>query len=191
VYATNARRPEVVSRIVVRELDTGKEQELLRMVNLRLIGFLALSPDGSRLAFTAFHMAGGADGGAPVSVALTVMPASGGATTELLQVKFPELIGNLAWSPDLRSILFVRQNLGAQGTAQGSGAVWQIPAKGGASRELGAPPNQWARQRLNLRPDGRSIAYTRASKNFEVWVMENFLPMAKEAAPAPAQKIKK
>jgi Tol biopolymer transport system component len=176
VYATNSRRPEVISRIVVRDLETGNEQEILRMADLRLIGFLALSPDGRRLAFTAFRLTGGTDGGAPTNVALMVIPASGGGTTELLQVKFPEMIGNLAWSQDLRSVLFVRQSLGGQGMEQGSGAVWQIPAAGGEPRELRALPNQWQRQRLSFRPDGRRIAYTRASRRFEIWVMVNLLP---------------
>jgi dipeptidyl aminopeptidase/acylaminoacyl peptidase len=160
---------------VVRDLETGDEQEILRMADLQLIGLLALSPDGSRLAFTAFRLAGGADGGAPTNVALTLIPASGGATTELLQVKFPEMIGNLTWSRDSRSVLFVRQSLGGQGVEQGSGAVWQIPAAVVSQRARRAP-NLWSRQRLSLHPDGRRIAYTRASRRFEIWVMENLLP---------------
>jgi len=181
VYATNSRRPEVISRIVILDTETGREQEILRMADLRLIGFLALSPDGSRMAFTAHRLAGGADGGAITSAALKVIPASGGETTELYRVEFPELIGSLAWSQDSRSILFVRASLGGQESEQRTGSpVWQIPAAGGEPRKLGALPGLGPRSRLSLHPDGRRIAYTRGERRFEIWAMENLLPQTAE-----------
>jgi len=172
VYATNARRPEVVSRIVVLDSETGTEQEVLRMGDLRLIGFLALSPDGKTLAFTASRLEGGPDGGALTNLTLTVMPSSGGQTTDLLQVELPELIGSLAWSHDSSSILFMRVKMGGQASQQGVGPLWQVPAAGGEPRQLGVIPNQWQRQRLSLHPDGHRIAYTRAERKFEIWAMD-------------------
>jgi Tol biopolymer transport system component len=175
VYATNRRRPEVISRIVVLDPETGSEQEILRMTDLRLIGFLALSPDGSRLAFTAHRLTGGTDGGAIASVALMVIPASGGEMRELFQSKFPEIFSSLVWSRDSRSILFMRANVSVPEIEQGT--VWQIPAAGGEPRRLGVVPGLVTRGRLSLHPDGRRIVYTRGERRFEIWAMENLLPL--------------
>jgi len=176
VYATNSRRPEVISRIVVLDQETGDQEEILRLTDLRLIAFLALSPDGRTLAFAAARLAGGTDGGAPTSFALMTMPASGGAMTELLQVKFPEMITSLAWSRDSRSILFVRGSAGALDTERGQRwLLWQIPAGGGVSREIGSLPGLMQRGQLSLHPDGRRIAYTRVARRIEIWAMENLL----------------
>lgn len=177
VYATNSRRPEVMSTIVVRDTEGGREQEILRLTAPRAIGFLELSPDGSMLAFTVFRLAGGVDGGAPTSVALTVMPASGGEMRELVQVSIPELISSPVWSQDSRSILFARASAGDI-MSLGESAVWQIPAAGGEARRLGAFPGL-GNGRLTLHPDGRRLAYTRGERRFEIGVMENLLPAAK------------
>jgi Tol biopolymer transport system component len=178
VYATNSRRPEVISTIVVRDTETGREQEILRMTDLRHIGFLALSPDGSMLAFTAFRLAGGADGGAPTSVALTVIPASGGDMRELTQVKIPELISSPVWSQDSRSLLFARASA-ADIMSLAESEVWQIPAAGGEARRLGAVPGL-GNGRLSLHPDGRRFVYTRGERRFEIGAIENLLPKAAE-----------
>lgn len=174
VYALNARWPAVLAKIIVRDSETGVEQEILRMEDLQLIGFLALSPDGNTLAFSSFRLEGGPDGGAPTNITLTVMPASGGETTQLLEVGFPELIGNLAWTPDSRSILCVVRT-GGESAQQAPARLWQIPASGGEPRDIGSVPNIWMRQRLTLQPKGRRITYTRYERKFEIWAMEGLL----------------
>jgi hypothetical protein len=63
----------VISRIVVLDPEAGGRGEILRLTDLRLIAFLALSPDGRTLAFAASRLAGGTDGGAPISFALVTM----------------------------------------------------------------------------------------------------------------------
>lgn len=174
VYATNSRRPEVISTIVVRDTETGREQDIVRMTDLRAIGFLALSPDGNTLAFTVLRLAGGADGGAITSTTLTVIPASGGEMRALIQVKFPEFISSPVWSQDSRSVLFARASAGdIMSLAESS--VWQIPAAGGEPRRLGAVPGL-GNGRLSLHPDGHRLAYTRGERRFEIWAMKNLLP---------------
>ena len=121
LYGQNSRQPRMLATIAVRDLETGKEQEILRMADQRLIGFLALSPDGKRLAFTYLAL----QGSVPRNTTLTLMPASGGQATELFQVEFPEMIANLAWSNDSRSVLFVRGNLGGQQSKQGLRPLWK------------------------------------------------------------------
>ena len=81
---SHSRQPQMLARITVRDLETGNEQEILRMADQRLIGFLALSPDGNRLAFTVWRL----QGAVPRNTTLTLMPASGGQATELFQVEF-------------------------------------------------------------------------------------------------------
>jgi hypothetical protein len=46
-------------------------------------------------------------------------------------------------------------------------------------------------ENLDVHPDGRRIAFNSTEVRREVWVMENFLPVAKEAPAASAQKVKK
>jgi Tol biopolymer transport system component len=106
------------------------------------------------------------------------MPASGGQATELFQVKFPEMIANLVWSNDSRSVLFVRGNLGGQQSRQGLRPLWQIPAAGGEPRQLGALVDEGQINILSLHPNGRRIAYTRSSREFEIWAMEGLLAAA-------------
>jgi len=179
VYATNSRRPEVTSTIVIWDRETEREQQVLRMTDLRLIGYVALSPDGNTLAFTAHRLAGGTDGGGPTSTALAIIPASGGEMKELIQFKFPDFINSLAWSQDSRSLLFWRADM--SGAFQETGAaVWQIPTTGGEPRRLGVVPGLGPRGRLSLHPDGRRLVYTRNEKRFEIWAMENLLPQAAE-----------
>jgi Tol biopolymer transport system component len=178
VYATNSRRPEVVSTIVVRDTDTGREQEILRMTDLRGIGFLALSPDGNTLAFTVLHLAGGTDGGAITGTTLTVIPSSGGEMRELVQVKFPEFISSPVWSQDSRSMLFARASA-SDIMSLAESSVWQIPAAGGAPNRLGAVSGL-GNGRLSLHPDGGRLVYTRGERRFEIWAMENLLSKAEE-----------
>lgn len=181
VYFRNGRRPQI-SRIVVLDTQTGREQEILRMTDLRLIGSLALSPNGSLLAFAAHTLAGVADGGRIMSSALTVIPSFGGEARQLFQVKFPEIVGNLTWSPDSRSILFARGDVSELVDTEQSagGPVWQIPAAGGEPRRLGVVPGLGPGNRMSIHPDGHRIAYARSERRSEIWKMENLLPRTKE-----------
>ena len=121
------------------------------MTDLRAIGFLALSPDGNTLAFTVLRLAGGADGGAITSTTLTVIPASGGETRELIQVKFPEFISSPVWSQDSRSVLFARASA-ADIMSLAESSVWQNPGSRRRAQKTGCGP--WARER-SVEPSSR------------------------------------
>ncbi|MEK7403892.1 MAG: hypothetical protein AAB225_02170, partial [Acidobacteriota bacterium] len=98
------------SRLMVRNLANGQEQELLPSVYR-----FALSPDGRRLAFSNYvpdHMQ-----------SLTVMPAAGGEPRELSRVRGQ--IVSIAWTPDGRQLLFA-----------GRDELWRVPAEGGAPERL-------------------------------------------------------
>ncbi len=109
------------------------------------------------------------------SSALEVMPALGGEPRELVRVREPEGISDMAiaWTPDGRHLVYgVYEHLfSADATTQ----LWRIPAEGGEPRKLGLTPK--ALHELGIHPDGRRIAFGAGCPKGEVWVMENFLPV--------------
>ena len=170
-------------RIAAKNLETGKEQELLQQETQRDLEYwynLGISPDGRHLAFSNFR-------------SLKVMPAKGGEPREILHLSDPENFyygARLTWTPDGRYILFVKYKDSADNPHElwqmvgqdllPSGELWQIPAEGGEPQMLltmeGLPMN--GLRFISLHPDGRRIAFTGISPGAgqEIWVMENFLP---------------
>jgi hypothetical protein len=55
--------------------------------------------------------------------------------------------------------------------------LWRFPAAGGPGEKLHAfPPST---SRFVVHPSGKRMAFTQMMTNYEVWVLENFLPAAK------------
>ncbi len=105
---------------------------------------------------------------------LMVMPASGGEPRKLLEVREPEIIDSVAWTPDSRYIVFSK----GRGLPQEPKIeLFRISAEGGAPEKLGLAM-EWLRE-IRFHADGRRIAFTAGSNKSEVWVMENFLPELK------------
>ncbi len=148
--------------IVVRDLETGQERELYSAADpARFASATTLSPDGQQLAFVVG--VAGAD-------VLKVLPAAGGEARDLLpgmRLPFPAPI---AWAPDGRSVLSVRQPNSQDSRTE----LWLIPVQGGEPRKLGLTAENMSD--LSVHPDGRHIAFTAGHDRSEVWVMENFLP---------------
>jgi Tol biopolymer transport system component len=143
------------------------EQELFRRAEQRgdvATRFTTLSPDGRLVAY--------AKGGA-----LKVLPATGGATREL--VTGEGYITAVAWMPDGQHLLFQRS-----GTA--GLQLWRIPAIGGEPRKLDV--DLPAMVHLRVHPDGRQIAFgaqVKEGRKNEIWALENFIPpLANPPAPA-------
>jgi Tol biopolymer transport system component len=88
----------------------------------------------------------------------------------------------LAWSPDGRYVYFGRRLPGAI-------RLYRVAVTGGAPEDL----NLEIGEELRFRPDGRRLAFTRSKgePSGEIWVMENFLPVAKGTPADAAQTIKK
>ena len=169
------------TRIVARDLESGEESDLLRVVPPSYVGHLmVVSPDGQRLAFLM-------EDRDTQSMALKVMPAAGGEPRELLRVHRPDFfnLGNysaLAWTPDGRALMFGKRTA-ASGTleaAREGGAkveLWRISAEGGAPQRVGLAMDRLSH--LRFHPDGRRIVFDAVDarpENNEVWVMEHFLP---------------
>ncbi len=160
-------------RIVVQELQSGRESELYRAAQALSVSSLALSCDGQQLAF----VRGDKDG-----TTITILRTSGGEPRELLRAHSPEMISYLDWTPDGRHLIFVKQK--GTGEKQRFG-FWRIAAQGGEPEDLGLAMDGVTLFGLSVHPDGQRIAFTTGRNTydnaFEVWKLENFLPALKRA----------
>jgi len=145
---------------MVRDLQTGREKQLVRVVyGTAPYCRWALSPDGKQLAFVLQSKA---------DRSLNTVSTTGGKPNELLRKKIAEgLRLRVAWTPDGQNILFFLGN-----------ELWRIPAEGREARKLW----EWKERRLSLdgirvHPDGQNVALEVTEPRNEVWVMENFLPV--------------
>lgn len=120
------------------------------------------SPDGQTLAF-GYSPVVGSD---PHS--LILLPINGDDPQEIPV----EGTRGLAWMPDGKALLFQR--------FVGGGPIWEtwyLDLSEGQPKPIGLTP-RGGTVRMDVRPDGRSIAYTSGTGGTELWVMENFLPGA-------------
>jgi Tol biopolymer transport system component len=154
--------------IVARELSSGHEKALFSIGELsyHFCAGVALSRDGRALALAVSDAASG-------SKSIKILAAAGGEARDLLgevEMPFP---GSIAWTPDGRSLLFVKQvNPRDQKTE-----LWAIPVQGGDPRRLDLTAKNM--RDLRIHPDGRHIAFASRGDRSEVWAMDNFLPSAK------------
>lgn len=161
------------SRLLVRDLETGQDKELLSVKKPRSIFSPQLSPDGKLLLLsTAEQTADGKVG----SRGLSVMPAEGGELREVLRLEpgnyIPGFSGVLTWTPDGRDILFVQVN---QRKLDEGGSfafeLWRVSAEGGEPENLGIAMPQL--MHLRIHPDGTQVAFLAGGDATEFWVMEN------------------
>ncbi len=152
--------------ILARDLETGQERELHSVAEPSFYpGGAALSRDGRQLAF--------AVRGESQSTVLKVMPAAGGEARDLLrEVRLPLGRSTIAWTPDGLSVLFAREPSPGNSKTE----LWQISVQGGEPRKLELAAD--GMRDVCVHPDGRHIAFTAGQDTSEVWVMENFLPVA-------------
>ncbi len=149
-------------QIRVRDLETGKETELLRHPPYDN-NQLALSPDGKKLALVLREEKD--------MRMLKVMPVEGGEPVELYRFELDgRNIVNLDWSPEGRYIYF--EKLTPEGYE-----LWRVPSEGGKAEYLQL--RTFGFMHLNVHPDGKQIVFASRIGNMmfpEIWVMENFLP---------------
>jgi Tol biopolymer transport system component len=162
-----------VVRVMQRTLGTGAETELYRTTELPPIQRLALAPGGDRIAFIS------TDRGAQMT-SLNVVSTRTGEIRRLVTARFPEDINYgydmLEWSPDGRFIYALKKPGGAGAPQE----IWRVAASGGHATAIGVSPRN--PQGLAAHPDGVRLAYSAGQMKSEIWVMENFLPPAAEAA---------
>jgi Tol biopolymer transport system component len=104
-----------------------------------------------------------------------------GRTRDILQGKLDNFAPHV-WTRDGKSILFIK-SISSSKTEKGE--LWQVPAAGGEPTKIGLSM-EFIRH-LRLHPDGKRIVFTSEKIVQEVWVMENYLPKEKSAAPAKSR----
>jgi Tol biopolymer transport system component len=156
--------------LLVRDIETGKDQELFRIAPpVRFVSRLALSPNGRQLAFVISE-----EGTASGSKVLKVIPATGGEARDVLRgLQMPVLENPIAWAPDGSSLLFIKP-LGQ--TPNSKTELWSISVQGGEPRKLELAAEGVID--ISIHPDGRHIAFTSVQNRDEIWALENFLPPA-------------
>jgi len=156
--------------VVVRDLETGKEEELLRNPPYDR-NTIALSPDGQQLALLMREEEN--------LRVLKVMSIKGGEPLELHRFGFKgNNIIDIDWSPDGRYIYFPKRKPDPEG---GEKELWRVPAKGGKAENLSLTMSHFIQ--LSVHPDGERITFASRSGHTmrpEIWVMENFLPKDKK-----------
>ena len=176
-----ARGHEGIISLIVRNIETGSERTLYRS---RHIHAWALSPDSRQVTLAANSEDQIRD---PVetegvfnSNVLLVLPVTGGEAREIMRVPKTEEFQALAWTPDSRHVLYIRQTASSHPSTRPP--VWRVPASGGES--LRTDLVFWPSELKSFRyhPDGRRLVYNTAgggpegAPRKEVWVLENFLP---------------
>jgi len=168
VFYVRPVAPPNVNALVAHDLRSGKETVVIEK---RALFAGVVSPDGQRLLIATWE--------GESSQVLLVMPAAGGEARELVRVggeKEVPFWGAPWWTPDGRYVAFMK---GFKGKTPNQWELWRVAAEGGEPQRIGLIPARFRDARLH--PDGRRVAILDAEVNFEVWVMENFLPAPKVA----------
>lgn len=154
--------------IVKHRLTDGQEQIIYPYAAegaIKRIHRFGMSPDGQRLAFSAFDRD-------DVSNVLHMVDATG--DRELARRTFPELMVFQGWSSDSEAVLFTMlQTTNTYIPHQ----LWRVPAWGGAPVQIDITiPGATQINPMAFSPSGSALAYTAGTPQSELWVMENFLP---------------
>jgi Tol biopolymer transport system component len=161
--------PDHPTGIFGRDLKTGGERELYRG---SVGNEMALSPDGTHLAFSLFDKQ-------TQSGALMVIPTVGGETRELLRSKEGQEVRPIAWTPDgLIYALYLYGSGIEEDSTQPQSELWRMSLGGGAHQKLDVPikTQHWI---VSFHPDGQRVAFIKGELKWELWVMENFMPELK------------
>jgi Tol biopolymer transport system component len=144
-----------------KDLTTGEETDVHRGFHTDKI---RISPDGTRFVYVRFDL--------PTrSSVLGILDIQSGKELELW--RGPEDMSHAKWTPDGRHVLVTR-------FLKEASELWRFPAAGGPCEKLHFFPEQAFG--FNVHPSGKRMAFTQSRTNYEVWVLENFLPSLKSPA---------
>ena len=155
--------------IIVRERGSGIERLVFdpraEHPPLRLASF-ELSPDGRSLA-----IAGVIENSDPPTRELLVK-AIGGTAFQVARATAPDQLFLQDWMPSGRELLITRRNM----RLSGPHALWRVSLDG-VARDTGIRiPGFTQVNTIQVDPSGQRIAYTADQPNWDLWVMEHFLP---------------
>ena len=151
-------------------MDSHSERQVV--ARAELLGHPSLSPDGRWIATTVGDKS------------LWLFPVFEGEARELFRGKAYEPQGiarYVAWTPDGRSVLIsVDRKLGdaaatRRDVVEGGRDLLLVPVTGGQPRKIHVDALCCE---VKIHPDGKQIAFLSGEGKSEVWVLENFLPVA-------------
>ena len=155
------RSPEIREEYIIRRKDlmTNEEKDVYRGICTRE---MKISPDGNRFVY--FR-----NDGVAKSHVLGILDLKSGKELELWRVPetdSPEIQGP-TWVPDGSQVLVAKNlKLGTE--------LWRFPTGGGQGEKLYFfPEMSWG---FVMHPSGKRMTFTQSRNNYELWVLENFLP---------------
>ena len=157
------RRDQAGLRIMARNLQAESEREIFRVPN-GYFGPLAMSPDGTRLAFVDNEPD-------RKSQVLMLIPSKGGEPRVLVRAPLIRGFKGLIWTSDGRQLLFAMNADASQDKTE----LWRVSAETGEKQLVKVPPAPEDFRGLRISPDGRQLAYTAGDVKSEIWVLENFV----------------
>ena len=109
-----------------------------------------ISPDGKTIVFTGAKL-----GSQPVEVGIWTVPVAGGEAKQITQSPSPTQDRYPCWSPDGKSVAFLRGKPGPAPIPQ----IFVTSSDGGAARQITSESNNVGLGSIDWSPDGKTIAY--------------------------------
>jgi Tol biopolymer transport system component len=175
-----------VTRVMALDIETGQCREIANDTDRPL--HLDISPDGKRLAYAVGNRKINA------MVLRTVDVLSGekhdvvqiqnkGEVTDATdpsQLEKVRQVRDICWAPDGRSfycytLFWPASNKGEDQIVE----LWNYPVDGGAPKRF-YEGNEFDFGSLRFHPDGKRFAFRMQSLSYEIWAMDNFLPVEKK-----------
>ncbi len=155
------RSPEEREVFIIRrkDLTTGDEKDVYRGMHTR---GMKISSDGNRFVYYRNDMPN-------KSYVVGILDIQSGKELELWRIPEADAddLSDPIWSSDERYVIVAK--LSRQGTE-----LWRIPVTGGTGEKLHLFPE--STYKFVMHPNGNQLAFTQYQVNFELWVLENFLP---------------
>jgi len=168
VYYAHFQWVKKLVTIIRHDLETGLEKEVYRKAAPPDLSGMTVSPDGKYLSFST------SDSLAKPGYVIRIVPTADGETRDLLQGNL-ETFAVHAWTPDGKTILYIKKTAGSKDEKR---ELWQVNSAGGEPRKINIGMEL---RDIRLHPAGRRIVFTSGKKSREIWAMEHFLPTPKDA----------
>jgi Tol biopolymer transport system component len=143
-----------------KDLTTGEEKDVYRDIHT---SEMKISPDGTRFVYFRNDMP-------TKSYMLGILDIQSGKELELCRFSGADSPGGIIgprWVPDGKHVLVAISP--KQGTE-----LWRFPVAGGPGEKIYFFPKwTWG---FVMHPSGKRMAFTQSQDNWELWVLENFLP---------------
>jgi len=173
IYYVFNERDKEISRLLARDIDSGREKELYRAPDWAERFTISRSPNGKWLSIINYK------GSEQKKRNIKIISSSGGEIRDLYSF---EEVANwstyTAWSSDGKYILFAKPIPEDNQENGGSKSdLWRISVDGGEPQKLGVTMFHFFH--LCMHPSGKYLVFSSLGPSQvepELWMMENFLP---------------